>query len=125
MARLLYAAQKASLTKGGAFSRSLPALVSACDAADDCAAADLHYASITPSVFRFTLSVSNATAPACELPPPCFKAEVEVTVPGAEVQVVYTTTIDSNSKVDTRFATSGPRPCLFTSDKNSLRPSEL
>ena len=126
VARLLYAAQKAMRAKGGAFSRSIQVLVSACAAVDGCSAADLRYASTTPNIFRIVLSVSNATAPACELPPPCFKAAVEVTVPGTAV--VYMTTVDSNLKVNTHFATPskhGPRPCLFTSARNSLRPSEL
>ena len=94
---------------------------------------DLAAALGMPTVFDISLSVANDTAPACNLPPPCFAAEVRVTVPEAASAgaVKYTVAIDSNSRVVTTTANApgaggnGGRACLFSSARNSLRPAAV
>ena len=128
LARLVSVAQRRALSDGGAYTAIPAALLNACNASDGCVAADLNTALSMPDVFEITISLGNDTAPACQLPPPCFAASVRVTPPESSGGAQYAISIDSNSKVATEALASSNLPesaCLFTSSHNSLRPAHL
>lgn len=118
ISRLILLAERAHKAQTGAYTASFPRLLDTCAKTDGCDADDLTYALDTKDRFT-TLALDLPQKGSCGLTG-CFRATVAMTIDGFD----FVTTVDSNSKVETTYGESSTvqRPCLFTTQQNSLTP---